>query len=260
MLALSDVAVLQHAIEHPVAPLDRAVVMARRIIVVGRLGKRPEKGALGDVEISQRLAEIVERRRRHAIGTGAEKDLVEIELEDLVLGKGPFDAPRQQRFLELALDGAVAGQQEVLGHLLGDGGGADQTPVATASNRQDVLRHGPRQRPPVEAAVLVEILVLGRNERFDQLLGDRVDGHEQAPLGGKFGQQRAIGGMHPRHDGRCVLGKLGVVGQIARRFPDEVAGSHSHAAKHGKARRKQQSQQPHHDPGPVLHRSPGKSR
>ena len=94
-------------------------------------------------------------------------DLVEVELEDLVLGVGALDADGEDRLLELALERALARQQEVLGDLLGDGRGALGAPVAALDLGFDELEHGARDALEVEAAVLVEALVLGRQEGGD---------------------------------------------------------------------------------------------
>ena len=71
-----------------------------------------------------RLVEIDQRGGGDAVGAEAEIDLVEIELEDLLLGIGALDLEREQRFLDLALERDLVGQKEVLGDLLGDGRGA----------------------------------------------------------------------------------------------------------------------------------------
>ncbi len=66
----------------------------------------------------------------------------------------------------------------------------------------------------VEAAVLVEALVLGRKERSDDALRNRVDRHEDAPLARIFRDQRAVMRMDAGHDRRLVLGEALVVRQV----------------------------------------------
>ena len=87
-----------------------------------------------------RLVEIEQRRGGDAIGAEAEIDLVEIEFEDLVLRIGALDAQRQQRFLDLALERHLVGQQEVLGDLLGDGRGALRAAAAAEVLRVEQAR------------------------------------------------------------------------------------------------------------------------
>ena len=71
--------------------------------------------------------------------------------------------------------------------------------------------------------MLVEILVLGREESLDQPLGHGRNGHEDPPLAGELLQQRAIGGMDPGHHRRLVIGEILVVGQAAGGLPDQKA-------------------------------------
>jgi hypothetical protein len=238
MFGLADEAVFEHAVEHPVAALERALGMAIWMIVVGRLGQRGEIGHFDQAQLVEGLAEVVERRRGDAVGAEPEEDLVQIKFEDLVLGERLFDAKRQQRLLELAIHGAVAGQQEVLGHLLGDGRSANEAAVAL----DDVLPiddDRPHQCAPVDARMLVERLVLSRQEGVDEPFGHRTDWHEQPSFAGVFADQRAIAGMDARHHRRLVPGELLVVGQRLGGFPDDVAGSHGKSAERHEAGSKQ---------------------
>src|SRR5690606_31896875 len=93
-------------------------------------------------EILQLLAEIREAGRGDAIGADAEIDLIEIELEDLVFRVGALDADGENGLLDLALDGAVAGQEKVLGDLLGDGRGALCAPFAALDLVLDEFEDG----------------------------------------------------------------------------------------------------------------------
>ena len=136
--------------------------MAEGIVVVRRLGKRRQIGGLGQRQLVDRLVEIFERRGGDAIGAQPEEDLVQIELEDLVLRVGLLDAQRQDRFLDLAVDALLVGEQEVLRHLLGDRRGADR-PLPDAIGL-DVLDHGAEDAVIVEAGVVVEVLVFRRDE------------------------------------------------------------------------------------------------
>ena len=76
------------------------------------------------------------------------------------------------------------------------------------------LEDGAGDALEVDAAVLVEAPVLGRQEGCDDALGDGVDGHEDAPLARVLGDQRAVVRMDARHHRRLVLGEALVVGQI----------------------------------------------
>ena len=202
-----DVAVLRHAGEHPVTPLDRFIVLLDRMIVVGAFRQCREIGHLVEGELVQRFAEVVQRRRGDAVRVEAEEDLVEIELENLVLAEGLLDALGEQRLLQLALGRLFAGEQEVLGHLLRDGRGADEPAAVAAQAVLQVDERRPRDPLPVKPGVTVESLVLGRDERLDQLLGNGVHRNEEAPLARIFGKQRPVARMHAGHHRRVRSGQ-----------------------------------------------------
>jgi hypothetical protein len=88
------------------------------------------------------------------------------ELEDLVLGEPRLEPHCQERLIDFALDRAFVGEEQVLGELL--------------RNRRAALHHaaGPRiggkrakQAGNIDAEMLVEAPVLGRQHRLDQVVG-----------------------------------------------------------------------------------------
>ena len=94
-----------------------------------------------------------------AVGPAAEIDLVEIELEDLLLGEFPFERHRQHRLARLAIGGAVAVEEQVARQLLGDGrGAADPRPLA-----EHEFGHGAHQSHRINAEMRMEALVLHRD-------------------------------------------------------------------------------------------------
>ena len=99
--------------------------------------------------------------------------------------------------LILRVERQLVGQQEVLGDLLGDGRGALRTPPAAVLLHEQ--HRGARDAGEVDAAVLVEILVLGGDEGIDDKLGHGLDRNVEPPLARVFGEQRSVGGVHPRH-------------------------------------------------------------
>ncbi len=212
-----DEAVFRHAVDDVVAPLGRAVALAERMIVVRRLRQRGEVGHLRNRQLVHRLVEVEQRRGGDPIGAHAEIDLVEIELEDLLLREGALDLHRQQRLLDLAGHGQLVGQQEVLGDLLRDGGGALRTAAGAVVLHVGVHRAADARE--VDAAVLVEILVLGGDEGVDQPLGDRLDRRVEAALARILGEQRAVGRMNPGHDRGLIVLQLGIVRQRLGEVP-----------------------------------------
>ncbi|MEY9576795.1 hypothetical protein ABIE88_004371 [Bradyrhizobium diazoefficiens] len=103
------------------------------------------------------------RRAVDAERAAAHIGAVEIELEDLVLGQAPFQPDREEGFVDLALDGALVAQEQVLGELLGDRGAAlaDAAGLGVGDERA-------RGAGDVDAEMLVEAAVLGRQRRLDQ--------------------------------------------------------------------------------------------
>ena len=128
-IGLLDPAVFQQAVDHVIAPLDRTVAVAHRMQRSRRFRKRGQIRGFGDRQLVHRFVEIDQRRGGDAVGAEAEIDFVEIEFEDAVLRIGALDAHRQQGFLDLAGEGDLVGQKEVLRDLLGDRRGALRTAV-----------------------------------------------------------------------------------------------------------------------------------
>ena len=166
------------------------------------------------------FVEIEERRGRHAVGAHAEIDFVEVELENLLLGERTLDLHRQQRFLDLAREGDLVGEQEVLGYLLSDGGGALRP--ASAAILLDVEQRRARDAGEVDPAVLVEILVLGRDEGVGDELWHRLDRNVETPLARVFREQGTVGGMHPGHHRGLIVLQLRVVGKRLGVVPQQA--------------------------------------
>ena len=77
-----------------------------------------------EIDVARRLVEIEMRRAVDAECAAAHIGAVEIELQDFVLGEPRLQPDREERFLDLALDGALVVQEQVLGELLGYRGAA----------------------------------------------------------------------------------------------------------------------------------------
>ena len=110
------------------------------------------------------------RRRVDPEGAAAHVSTVEIELEDFVLGEPRLEPHRQERLVDLALERPLVGEEQVLGELL--------------RNRRAALHHaaGPRiggkrakQAGNIDAEMLVEAPVLGRQHRLDQVVGKLLE-------------------------------------------------------------------------------------
>src|SRR3546814_13453803 len=101
------------------------------------------------------------RSRLDAVRVAAEEYLVEVELEDLLLGQRLLDLPGEDRFLGLARVADLVAHEQVLGALLGDRRGADR-----AARMREV---GPRRvgdAREIDAVTLEEGAILGGEDRL----------------------------------------------------------------------------------------------
>ena len=112
-------------------------------------------GGLGGGELLRLHAEEGAGRGRDAVGTLPEVHLVEVALEELVLGVVALELGRVQHLPQLAEEGVPRACVVELGQLLGNRAPALHT-VAL-----DVTDDGPDQGGGVDGAVAVEVGVLG---------------------------------------------------------------------------------------------------
>ena len=88
-----------------------------------------------------------------------------------------------------------------------------------ARNLPDIGNCGAHDRDRIDAVMAVKILVLGGEEGVDDRLGNRLDRHEDAPLGRIFGEQPAVTRMYPGHDRRLIMRELLVIRQVTTEIP-----------------------------------------
>ena len=241
-----DVLVLDHAVDDVVAPLDGAVALAERIVIVRPLGQPGKIRRLRDRQLMHGLVEIQQRGGGDPISAEPEIDLVEVQLDDLVLGIGPLDPQREQDLLDLAIEGDLVRQQEILGDLLGDGRGALGPAVAAVV--LDVDPAGANDAAEIQPAMLVEILVLGSHERVRHQLGHRLDRQVEPPLAGVFGQQGAVARMDPGHDRRLVILQLRVIREVLGEMPEQAGRRGNADEEHDSSRGEQESEEAHQKP------------
>jgi hypothetical protein len=166
------------------------VVVARRAQDAGE-HRRLVDGDLADVDREEAL-----RGRADAVGADAEVRAVEVALEDLVLRELPLDLDGVQRLLDLALVGLLGREEGELHVLLGDRrrAGLDAAGHEVRDERAD-------DREVVDAGVLVEVRVLGREHRVDDDLRDLVERDRVAVLlERQLGDERPVGREHERVD------------------------------------------------------------
>ncbi len=212
------VAVLDHPIDDPIAPIDGTFALGIGIVIVRAFRQRREISDFSNRQFIDRLVEVIQRRCRDPVIAHAEINLVEIELEDLLFRIGGLDPEREQRLANLAGDVAFRAEEEVLGDLLGDGRSALH--VARALDEDE---RGAGHALEIDAAVMIEILILGRDESFFHQGRDRKTRQIEPPLLGIFGQHRAVRRMNAGHHRRFVILELRIIRQILLELPNDDA-------------------------------------
>ena len=134
------------------------------------------------------------------VGALAQVNLVDIKLQNFVFAQAVFNFVGQQHFIQFAGPGFVSGQEEIAGDLHGNGAGALCAPA-----RGDVGHQGPCNAHEVDAAVLVEPIVLGRQNGLLHHQGHLGNVDWAAPFFAKFTDEYAIGSQHAqRHFGSVI--------------------------------------------------------
>ncbi len=169
---------LDHVVEHAVeADLDqpRAVrARGRQVVVAGRLEDGREVRALLQGQLVDVDAVVGLGGGLDAVRAAPEVAGVQVTGEDLVLLHVPVDLEGDHQLLELAGRRLVLVQVEVLDVLLGDRRTAG---LALAGDR---VEQPSGDAEEVDAAVLVEGLVLDGDEAGLDVLGDPADRHDLA--------------------------------------------------------------------------------
>ena len=186
-----DVTVLAHPLHHIGAALLVAAGVADRVAAGGKLQRAHQRGGLGQGQLVQGLAVVVLGRGGHAVGAVAEEALVEVQLQDLVLGQHLLDADGQHHLHQLAGVAVLRAQEPLPGHLLGDGAAAGHAALLPA----DDLPHGPGDAGGVDARVLVELAVLGGDEGLLDPGRNLVDLHRITPDLPVQAHQPAVAGI-----------------------------------------------------------------
>ncbi len=200
-----------HRLDDDVAAGNRAIEVHRRGIARRRLNEAGKERRLCDCQVAGGLAEIAARSGLDAVEAVAEIDLVQVQLEDLVLGVEVLDVGRENDFFQFPAKRLVAAEEALARELLRDGASA----LGTAPF-PDIADHGGSHTYHIDAVVLVEALVLDRDDGLDEIrrhpfernldalfLEDREDG-----LVGRVEQRRGLGHV-PDVAQRVAVGQPG---------------------------------------------------
>ena len=211
--------VLLHAAENIGEPFLRPPGMPVGIEMVGTFREPGEQCALCELERIDGFSKIRSRRHLDAPGAAAEIDGIEIELENLPLAQLALDPRRHDHLADLALVGEIVADQQVLRDLLGDGRAA-----LRAAGLGKVADEGADQAALVDPLVLIEALVLGRDEGFLHVLRNVGEGNPYPALIllEHFRERLACAVEHDARAGKLQALELGVIGQVGDRLVVEI--------------------------------------
>ena len=178
---LSDLSRLHHGVEHHVAAGNHPVRMAIGIEITWVLDHAGEHRALRQVQILHVFAEISLRRLAKAVDGEAsllpQRDLVGIDLKDLLLVEAILQLESDGNFDDLALQPLLRCQEEAARQLHGERGSALPPPA-----QPQIVAQRPQQAEVVDPAVIKETPVLDRSYGIDQI-GWQFVKADQAALG-----------------------------------------------------------------------------
>ncbi|EPZ87359.1 hypothetical protein BURCENK562V_C1174 [Burkholderia cenocepacia K56-2Valvano] len=218
VLRLRDVADVEHALQDVFLTHLRALRIDDRVIGGRRLRQPREHRRFRERDVLQVLAEVHARRGRETVRSLAEIDLVHVQLEDLVLRQGLLDLVREQHFVDLARVGLLARQEEVARDLHRDRARA----LARAAVHQ--VGHARAQdADEIDAAVLVEAVVLDREHGLLHHVGNILEAHEAAALLAELADQHVVGGEHAQRHLRLVVRQRVERRQLRRHHDQRVA-------------------------------------
>jgi hypothetical protein len=198
-----------HAIEHIPLPADRGLRPTQWIGTARRLRQPGEQRGLSERETADIFPEQRLRGGSDAVGAGAEVDVIEVEIEDLVFRELRFELDREDELLCFALEGALRRQEQLFDDLLRDRAGALHNFAVLP-----VGQHGASDAHQIDPAMLIELGILCGQEGRADVIRDLVDGHQIAPLHVEFPDLRPISGIHPRGGRRSIVEELGHRWQI----------------------------------------------
>jgi len=172
---------LDHGIEDDVATLHSALGMTIGIAIAWVLKQPSEHGALGDVELTKRLAEEGLRRLAEAVNLVtsdvAKIHLIGVHLEDLLLVEASLELEGDHNLPQLASDLFFGREEEAASELLRERGTSTAHMV-----REQILKTAFDGAQIIDSAMIEEVAILNCDDRLHHVLRNLLVGHK-APLG-----------------------------------------------------------------------------
>ena len=229
-----DEAVVEHAVDDVALADRRPLGIDDRVVRRRRLRQPGEHRRLGDGDVLERLAEIDLAGRGEAERALAERNMVHVDLENLLLGQQAFDLQRKQHLVDFASKCFFRRQIEIARDLH-----RDRRCALRAARLAEVGQTGADHAHVVDAAVLIELRVLGGEHRVLHHLRDLADRHEVAPLLAELAQEHAVGGEHAHRQLRPVVGEAADLGEIGIADGERDAGHEDHRDDRGRGEAEQ---------------------
>jgi hypothetical protein len=180
-LGVADGSGLDHQRQHVLLAGERQVEPTTEGIVQGRqLGQARQEGGLRQREIGRVHAKVGLGSGLDAVRQVAVIVLVEVDLQDDVLGIHTRQLGGQDGLLDLApgrlLHPLLRREQDVAGHLLGDRTGARDNPLL-----REIIVNSSQDRDGIKTRVEPKVTVLGGDRRVDQVLRNLAQGDLRTP-------------------------------------------------------------------------------
>ena len=172
-----DHPLLQHQAQHDRPPRRRELRVRDRVVAAWILGDAREQRGLRERQLQRAVPEVRAGGPLDAVGPVPEVDRVQVVGEDLVLRPVLLELPGERRLLQLPRHATTAPGELVLDELLRDRRAALHGGLV-ADIGQECAPHAAK----VDAAVLVEPFVLGRDDRLLHQRRDLPARHEDAAL------------------------------------------------------------------------------
>ncbi len=207
-LSLGDEAVFFHALNDVELAGARTFRVGDRVVCRRGLGEPRQHGRLGNAHVLQWFAKVGLGRCREAIGTLPQKNLVHVDLKDLLLGQLMLQFERQQDLVDLARVAFFRGEEHIARHLHGDGGRALALGFAQVGQRR--AQHA----TVVHAVMLKKARVFDRQDGVFHHLGNFIDGQQVASLLPELADQLSIRREHAKRQLGSVVGQVGHIRKI----------------------------------------------
>ena len=160
---------LFHLGDHQVPAFRGPFGIPARIVVARSLDHSDQQGDLVNLEVSQGFTEIELTGQTKAVDAAgarlAQVNLVQVGFKDIVFLIVPFQQHRHQRFVTLAQQGLLPGQEEVLHQLL-----RQRAPPLDNLSCPEIGQHGAGDGQGRDAKMVIKMLIFHRHQGCRQQL------------------------------------------------------------------------------------------